>query len=286
MEFAAILIVLASAAAVAGLAAAAGYALRRWGRLAWPLPWLALGGAGVGALASLVVIGGLGASLFAGNVAVADVLPYMELIKRREKALYERIETSVIRDRQDGKSDDEIRANAKAIVTSYVADKIAYLPDNLTYALYAATRDMLAHLAAREKFQICADLALGRYKGDIDEHLPPELAERNRENTLRVLNYAPPRPKSETGEELPPERAPHMPAEEFAVLATTAFANASQATGIAPEDVDGLLTGEGEPAKTCKLMKGFFDELLAQPVATAAAALRTLTNGERAVGQY
>jgi hypothetical protein len=72
-----------------------------------------------------------------------------------------------------------------------------------------------------------------------------------------------------------------MPAEAFAELASRAFAEASQATGIPPEEVEKLLAGSGDPAKTCRLMKSFFDALLAQPVDYAAAALRTLSSGER-----
>jgi hypothetical protein len=219
------------------------------------------------------VIGGWGKSLFAAEqVAVEEVLPYMAALKEREPALYERIETSIIRDRQDGMSADTVRANAKALVTSYVADKIARLPDDLTYEIYAATRDMLVYLDEHGHHAICADLALGRFKGDIDTALSPDLIERNNNNTLRAISAK------------PVEDARTMPAEEFAQLAANAFAQASQVTGIPPENVDVLLSGEGDPAKTCKLMKAFFDAVLAQPVDVAAAALRTLASGERGGG--
>lgn len=285
MEIAAILIIVTAALAAAALAAAVGFAARRFAAFALPLHWLALGGAGVGALAGGAVVGGWGQALFAEQIAVSDVLPYMGTIEMREPELFERIETSVIRDGQDGKDPAQVRGNARALVASYVADKIVYLPDDLTYAIFVTTRDMLAYLAEHDDYSICADLALGRYKGDLGAHISPELLERDNANTLRVLNYVPPKKKDETtGEDLPPERAPLMPAEEFSALAAKAFVTAGDVAGIAPEAVDRLLAGEGEPDKTCKLMKGFFDALLAEPVASAAAALRTLSTGERAVG--
>jgi hypothetical protein len=77
----------------------------------------------------------------------------------------------------------------------------------------------------------------------------------------------------------PNNDAPKMPAEEFSQLATNAFAEASQISGVAPEEVEKLLSGEGDPVKTCKLMKSFIDVILTQPVEVAAAALRTLASG-------
>lgn len=271
MELAALIIVVVAALAAAGVGFAAGVAAQRWARMTFPAYWFAAGGAALGALIAAAVIGGWGTGLFGGATVAADeVLPYMGTIKLREPALYERIETSVIRDQQDGMSAAQVRANAKALVASYVADKVAHLPDDLTYELYATMRDMLAYLDERGDHANCTDLALGRFRGDVDAALSRELVERNDNNTLRVLNAEP------QGE------MRKMPSEEFAQLAANAFAEASQLTGIPPEDVDVLLSGEGDPAKTCKLMKSFFDAILAQPVDVAAAALRTLASGERA----
>jgi len=77
----------------------------------------------------------------------------------------------------------------------------------------------------------------------------------------------------------PQPDAVRMPAEEFAQLASNAFAQATQIIGVAPDEVETLLSGEGDPEKTCKLMKAFIDTLLAQPVGVAASALRTLAAG-------
>jgi hypothetical protein len=269
VETAAIIIIGVAGLVAAGLGLGVGLAARRWANLAFPAYWFAIAGAILGIAASAGVIGGWGSGLFAGErIAVDEVLPYMGAIKGREPALYERIETSVIRDQQDGLSAETVRANAKALVSSYVADKVARLPDDLTYELYATMRDMLAYLDERADHATCADFALGRFKGDIDAALSPDLVERNKNNTLRAISAE------------PVDDAHKMPAEEFAQLAATAFAQASQVTGIPPEEVDVLLSGEGDPPKTCKLMKAFFDSVLAQPVDVAAAALRTLASGE------
>src|SRR5262245_47722202 len=81
-------------------------------------PYLAAaGGALVGMLGTAAILGGLFSSI-AGltdtKVAVDEVLPYMPLIKANEPTLYERIETSIIRDQEDGIGTDAVRANAKA----------------------------------------------------------------------------------------------------------------------------------------------------------------------------
>jgi hypothetical protein len=269
MEPAALIIIAGAAVVAAGLGFAAGWAGRRWLSLAYPAYWFAIGGAVLGAVAGGAVVSGWPASLFgAGDrLAVHDVLPYMTAIKKYDERLYERVETSIIRDQQDGKSPEESRANAKALISSYVADKIPYLSNELTYELYATTRDILAYLNDQGDHATCADVALGRFKGDLDTRLSPELTERNDATTLRVIAARP-----DAG-------APKMPAETFGQLASNAFAEASHITGIAPEEVDRLLAGEGDPAKTCKLMKTFIDRILAQPVDVAAAALRTLAAG-------
>ena len=270
MNLAAVIIVSVAVALGAAVAFGAVWALRRFRLFEAPMLWSTLGGAVLGGLISAAVIGDWAAALRpAEPVSVANVLPYIGTIKAREKELYERIETSVIRDGQDGKDPSEIRANAKAIVSSYVADKVGSLPDDLTYEIFATTRDSLGYLAGKREFEACADLALSRGHSDIDAKLSPELVERSNNNILRVIGTK------------PITDAPRMPAEEFTQMTSRAFADASQATGIPPEEVDLLLGGTGNPAKTCRVMKAFFDSILSQPVDVAATALRTLSSGER-----
>jgi hypothetical protein len=101
--------------------------------------------------------------------------------------------------------------------------------------------------------------------------LSAELVERNVSNTTRVLAA-----KADPTMQ-------RMASEPFTQLVADSFAGASQATGI-PLDldaVDTLLAGNAEPAKTCRLMKSFFDAILSRPIDVAAAALRTLSSGER-----
>lgn len=268
MELAAIIIVVAAAALLAAAGFGLAIALRHWQGISYPAYWFAAAGGILGALGGAAIVGDWGSGLFGREqVAVDTVLPYMADIRASEPLLYERIETSIVRDQADGKSVEEIRTNARALVSSYVADKIAFLPNDLTYELYATTRDILAYLEEHEKFEACANLALGRFKGDLDPHLSRELVDRNN-NTIRRVIIA--RPLKDPVK---------MPAEDFRVLASNAFAQASQITGIAPEDVEAVLSGEGDHHKTCKLMKAFIDALLAQPVEVAASALRTLASG-------
>lgn len=268
METAALIILIAAAAILAAAGFGAGIALHRWRGVSYPAWWFAAGGAVLGLLGGAAVIGDWGKILNAGErVAVDQVLPYMGAIKSREPALYERIETSIVRDQAEGKSAEEVRANAKALVSSYVADKVAFLPNELAYELYATMRDILGYLAQTGDHATCAAVALGRFKGDLDPKLSPELVQRNDNAILRVI--------AADGD----RNAPRMPAEQFSELASRAFAEATQTIGIGPEEVDTLLAGEGDPAKTCKLMKGFIDTVLAQPADVAAAAVRTLASG-------
>jgi hypothetical protein len=268
MELAAIIIIVGAVALLAAAGFGVAVALRRWWHVSYPAYWFAIAGGLLGGLGAGAVIGDWSGPLLGSQqLAVDDVLPYMADIKTSEPALYERIETSVVRDQADGKGADEVRANAKALVSSYVADKIPFLPNDLTYEVYAITRDILGYLEERQEFEACANLALGRFKGDLDPRLSKELVDRNNNTTRRVI--ASPRVND----------APRMPAEQFRQVASDAFAQASQVTGIAPEEIENLLSGEGEHHKTCKLMKAFIDTLLTQPVDVAAAALRTLASG-------
>lgn len=271
MDLAAIVIVCAALAIGALVPFGIAWALERWWRrLPFASYWFAIAGALVGGVTGLGLVGDwFSGALWNERVPVAKVLPYMNEVRAREPALYERLETSILRDQQDGRSPEVVRANAKAAVVSYVADKTPYLPDDLTYELYATMRDTLAHLAERGEYATCAALALGLLREDIDPKLTPDLVERNTVNTTRVLAAA--RDNS----------VPLMTQEQFSQLTTQAFAEASQATGIPPEEVEGLLSGSGDPSKTCKIMKAFFDAVLMQPVGVAAAALRVLALGER-----
>ncbi|NOT41259.1 MAG: hypothetical protein HOP13_12270 [Alphaproteobacteria bacterium] len=271
MDFAAVIVVVAALVGGAAVPFGIAWALERWWRRLPVRPlWLGLAGGLVGGVLGFGIVG----DWFTGaawneRVPVAQVLPAMGEIRKRDKGLYERLETSILRDQQDGKSADEVRANAKAMLMSYVADKTAFLPDDLTYELYAVMRDVLAYLAERREFEVCAGYGLGRLKEDVDPKLSSELVERSTATTLRVLAA----PRDETVE--------RMSGDQFAQLTAQAFAEASQATGIPPEDVEVLLSGAGDPAKTCRIMKAFFDAVLMQPVGVAAAALRTLSQGER-----
>ena len=255
------------------LAFGAAYAgSRRW-ILPAPSYAFAAGGAAFGALIGFgVTAGWFSGALWNERVPVAQVLPYMQAVKAYEPTLYERLETSILRDQQDGKPASEVRANAKALVTSYVADKTVGLPDDLTYELYSALRDALAYLAERKEFPACANYALGRFEGDIDAVLSRELVDRNILNTTKVLAA-----KADPGVE-------RMPDEQFNTLVADAFAEASQATGISVDAnaLDDMLAGRGKPEQTCRLMKSFFDAILARPVEVAAAACRRMSWGERA----
>lgn len=271
MEMAALIITAIAGGIAAGLGYLVTLAARRFARFSLPAYALPALFAALGLVGSWAALSGwLPSFTFSQEqVAVADIAPYMQAIKKNEPALYERIETSVIRDQLDGIPADRVRANAKVLVLSYVADKTVFLPDQLTYELYVTVRDELTFLGDRGEHQACADLALGRIDGSLDAKLSPEMVERSNTNIGRVIVT-----KSDL-------QALKMAAEEFSQLASRSFAEASQSTGILPDEVETILAGAGDPAKTCKLMKAFFDAILAQPVDVAAAALRTLASGER-----
>ena len=270
MNTAALIIVAGSVLVLGALAFGAAWAADR--RYHLPVPAYAFGAAGavLGGLISYGLIGGwFSGALWAEKVPVMKVLPYMAAIRQDEPQLFERLETSILRDQQDGRSVDEVRANAKSYVKSFVQDKIATMPDDVVYEVYAALRDDIAFLGAQKKHEICADFALARYKGDIDGELSPELADRNQTNILRVLST-----KADPF-------ASRMEREDFQKVTSEAFSGALQTTGIPPEKLDELLGGGGDQAETCRIMKAFFDSVLALPINDSARALRTISTGER-----
>jgi hypothetical protein len=281
MEIAAIIIVIGSAAfgAAAGLGGA--WVYERYRQLPWQRYWFGAGGGVAGLAISVMVLTGWPLSFVRSidQVPLDQVTPYMSILKPRDPAsvhkskaeagLYERVTTLVSRDREDGRSEDEVRANAMSQILSYAADKVVLMPDDIVYEYYAFSRDELAHLDREQDHAVCADLALGRTRGDIEGFLSEELVERQRNIISRILQTK------------PSLDVALMASEPFSVVAAQAFAGASQATGIPPNEIEVLLGGGGEPRKLCKLMKGFFDVLLAQPVEAAAPALRALAAGER-----
>lgn len=270
METAAIIIVLASAAFMAAVGFGAAWTYKRLRGLAYPLYWFGAGGAVAGALVCLIVITGWPMREFrsAETISVDQITPYMAALRTHEGLLYERVVTLADRDLQDGRSAEEIRSNAMVQVLSYVADKVPQLPDDLVYEYYSFSRDELAYLLQASEFDVCSDISLGKIRGDVDSKLSTELVDRYHTLVVRIIGT----PAN--------ANASLLAAEPFSIMVSQAFAIASQNTGIAPNEIDTLLAGQGEPKKVCKLMKNFFDAMLAQPVDSAGPALRTLASGE------
>jgi len=279
MPIAALIIVAGSALVAAAIGFGAAHGYRRFRPLGYPSWWFALGGAALGILVSASLISGWPGQVLSGGARgpVDRVTPYMAALKHHkdegrndpEAALYERLSTLIERDRDDGRSEDEVRFNAMSQTLSYVADKAAILPDELVYEFYSFTRDQLVYFAAQKDFDTCSDVAMGRVRGDIEAKLSNDLVDRYRSIVVRII---------EARSDAPPEK---MGAEPFSVMASQAFATASEATGIPPNEIEELLAGRGDREKVCKLMKGFFDALLGQPVEQAGPALRALSAGER-----
>lgn len=277
METAAIIIVIGSALVAAGIGFGLAWAYDRYRPLRFPLYWAAGGSALAGMLLSLMVISGWPMSLIRveERVPVDEVTPYMMALKPgstprpTEDALYERLVTLVLRDREDGRSEAQVRFNAVSQVMSYAADKISSMPDVVVHTYYVFTRDELGYLGKQKDFEACADVALGRIRGDIEERLSPELVERQRAVITQIISTP-----VDPG-------AGRLAQEPFQIMVSRAFADASQVAKIEPNEIEVLLSGAGEPEKVCRLMKVFFDAMLTQPVETVAPALRALAAGER-----
>jgi len=278
METAAIIIVIGSALVAAAVGFGLAWAYDRYRSLRYPVYWYAGGSAAIGALLSVMVISGWPMSLLhvEERSPVDQVTPYMRALKPEKKtprptedALYERIVTLVLRDREDGRSEAQVRFNAVSQVMSYAADKISFMPDDVVHTYYVFTRDELGYLGKQKDFDTCADVALGRIRGDIEDRLSPELVERQRAIITRIIVTP-----ADSG-------IGRLAQEPFQVMVAKAFANASQIAKIEPNEIEVLLSGAGEPEKTCRLMKVFFDAMLIQPVEVVAPALRALAAGER-----
>jgi hypothetical protein len=277
METAAIIIVIGSALLAAAIGFGLAWAYDRYRSLRYPLYWFAGGSAAIGVLLSLMVLSGWPMSMLRveERVPVDGVTPYMMALKPgstprpTEDALYERLVTLVLRDREDGRSEAQVRFNAVSQVMSYAADKISLMPDDIVHSYYVFTRDELGYLGKQKDFEVCADIALGRIRGDIEDRLSPELVERQRAVISRII--ATPADPS----------VGRLAQEPFQVMVSRAFADATQVANIEPNEIEVLLSGAGEPEKICRLMKVFFDAMLTQPVETVAPALRALAAGER-----
>jgi hypothetical protein len=282
MEAAAIIIVAVSALAAGALVWGLSWAYVRYVGPAWPALRLAGLGGLAGALIALMVITGwpLSAMRFSAEVPVNAVSPYIEALKPvgrirpAEDALYERLVTLVQRDREEGRSEDEVRRNAVSQVLSHAADKVASMSDELVRDYYALQRDALSHLEVAGDPATCRDLALGRIRGDIEERLSPELVARQQMLVMAII-----RTPSDPN-------VPRLAQEPFQVLAAQVFALASQSSGVSPNEIETLLSGSGDEdtgaaQKTCRLMKSFFDIILAEPLEVLAPALRAMAAGER-----
>lgn len=282
METAAIIIVLVSGLAAAG----AGYGLAvlydRYRGLSWRRSWVAGGAAVAGMAVAGMVLAGWPAGVFRFStpVPVDEISPYMTALKPGrvarpgEDALYERLVTLIERDREDGRSEADIRYNTIALVLSYVADKVPSTPDETVVAYYTLQRDVLSHLDDARQYGVCRDIALGQIRGDIEDYLPANLLEAQRAVVTRIIRAA---------------GNPDMPRLDqatFQVLASRAFVQAAGGIGVEPSEIEVLLSATGDasgdkPMKACQLMRAFFDALLAQAGDRAAPVLRTLAVGER-----
>lgn len=282
METAAIIIVVVAALLAAGLTFGIVLAYDRYVGRAWPaLRLAAIGGLAGGAVAFMVITGWPGSLFrFSDRVPINAVTPYMEAfkpigrIRPVEDALYERLVTLVQRDREEGRSEDDVRRNAVSQVLSQAADKVASMPDSIVRDYYALQRDTLAYLDGKPDHEACRDVALGRIRGDIEERMSAELAGRQQALVVTIIG---------TPADL---NATRLAQEPFQLLAAQAFALASQSSGVSPNEIELLLAGGGDAAsgaagKTCRLMKTFFDIILSQPLEVVGPALRSMAAGER-----
>lgn len=282
METAAIIIVAVAAFLAAGLAFGLALAYERYVGPTWPaLRFAGIGGVVGGVMAFMAITGWPGSLFrFSQPVPINAVTPYMEAfkpigrIRPVEDALYERLVTLVQRDREEGRSEDEVRRNAVSQVLSQAADKVASMPDGIVRDYYALQRDTLSYLDGKPDHEACRDVALGRIRGDIEERMSAELV--GRQQALMVTIIATPADPA----------ASRLAQEPFQLLAAQAFALASQSSGVSPNEIELLLAGGGDAAsgaaaKTCRLMKSFFEIILSQPLEVVGPALRAMAAGER-----
>lgn len=201
--------------------------------------------------------------------APSDPTVYIEGLKADDPALYRKVKASLQSDLARGKGETVALANARDLLDDYIEQKLPFLPDEVIVERFQLLRDVLSYLGAQNQNEICAGLALGTKRSGVQLYLSSELVARDTASVTHIVAAA------------RDEAAVKLPMEEFKNLTNAAFAHSAESAGIALEEVDSLLTGTGDPKKTCMLMIGFFDAVVSLSPSQAASALRTMAVGEQ-----
>lgn len=199
----------------------------------------------------------------------ADPADYIVGLKKEDPALYKKVKDSLRADLKSGKPLKFAIAKARDLLDDYIERKLPYLPDDVIVERFQLLKDILSYLGANDQNDICIDVALGIKRSGVQNYLPDELNARDTANVTHIV--AAPRDPA----------ASKMSPGDFKNLTNAAFAHSAEVAGIALEDVETLLTGTGDPKKACRLMTGYFDAVVSQPLAQAGPALRTMAIGEQ-----
>ena len=247
--------------------------------------WFVLAAAGFAATVTFVVVWAPWRSVDDLQVAAPDAtsLPagasvvdtrhgaaaYLEGLKTEDPALYKKVQTSLETDKQAGVASPLALAHARDMLDDYIERKTPFLDDEIIVERFQLLSDILSYLGAHNDNEICADLALGTKRSGVQQYLAPELVARDSANVAHIVTAV----RDEAAAKLAPDA--------FKNLTNAAFAHAAQNTGIALEEIDTLLTGTGDPKKTCMIMTGYFAALVSLSPSEAGPALRTMAAGEQ-----
>ncbi len=191
-------------------------------------------------------------------------IPLYEVIKEYEPDLYTKLRLKLISGIKSDATSGEIAKSGRAILQSYISDKIPYVRDEtIVGVLDVAHREGLSMLFINP--QVCADFFFGRFSGEIKDYVPQEILDRDISISAEVIKQV-------------RISSPYVLNNEQANLIIEKALSAFMAKfpSISEQDLSNAFSGTGDPNATCNAMLTMTDEILKLPRDQAAGAWRWL----------
>lgn len=189
--------------------------------------------------------------------------PIFALIRENEPAAYQDMRALIERTMRQGgspNSQDLVR-RSREILARTIERRMLTAPDELVRDLITFIADQAAHLESNPT--VCADLLKGT-AGDIRQHVPPEMQQRERKLYEDLLK-------------LPPRQQAGVATEaQAAITLDTIITDAQSALGLSADQVAEALNHQGPPLQVCRASGHLMRRISQLPAAEGAALFRFL----------